>query len=188
MKSLFVLLALTVLFFPTIFSINASAAQIDVLDVTSVKFFNSAGIEIPASVVKTNETITIQVTVQNISSTAASTSVEFYDSTGTIWTINQPAAEGTQSISASGTFDFTTTLTINSPLKEGENYTIYAKASSAVGENVLGNNSGFAVLSVISPGGAIPIPETSIFIIPVMLLGVLYFVWKDDKHEQPQTE
>lgn len=182
MKSLFVLLALTVLFFPTIFSINANAATIDVLDINSVAIS-------PNKIAKIGYPITITATVKNLSSSPATTSVEFYDSTATIWIANQPAVEGTQNLAPKGSpgesKTFTITFNVNSPLKEGENYTIYAKASPAVGENVLGNNSNFAVLSVVAPGGAIPIPETSIFIVPVLLLGVLYFVWKDDKNEQP---
>ena len=123
---------------------------------------------------------------------ATDITVQFYESTGTL--IFSPDNE-TKTIPANSEQTFSVTYTINSlPLKEGDNYTIYAKAEQYIdavdpskNENVLGNNSGFAVLSVVSSGGAIPIPETSILLLPLMLLGVLYFVWKDDKNET-QTE
>ncbi|MDO8537967.1 MAG: hypothetical protein Q7S21_03730 [archaeon] len=153
------------------------------------KIVDSTGNELPSNLAKIGNPVIFIATIKNVSTTSASASLEFFDSASNVWSNNQPAIEGTQNIAAGASADFSLPYTVGIPvqLKEGDNYTIYAKASSGTSETVLGNNSSFLVMSVIGNSGAIPIPETSIYLLPVMLLGVLYFVWKDDKNE-PQTD
>lgn len=171
MKSLSLFLAI-ILFFSSV-----SAQSIDVLSVVSFEFRPDNIVE------KSAGSITVRVEVKNVSaSDVNSTDIEFSENSGTLPTITL----SDESIPAGETRIFTVQYDLNSTV-EGENYAVYAKASAAQNETVLGNNSLFEVLSIVSTRSVLPINETSLLIIPLMLLGILYFVWKDDKNE-PQLE
>ena len=174
MKSLPVLLAIFLIFS----SPTALSQSTDVLSILSFGFQPDNIVE------KSAGNITIEVEVKNVSTSIVSTDVEFSENSDTLPTIT--SIEGIQSIPAGGTTTFTAQYDLTNAI-EGNNYTVYARVSPAQNETVLGNNSLFGVLSVIKTGTVLPISETSLVIIPLMLLGILYIVWKDDKNA-PQLE
>ena len=174
MKSLPVLLAIFLIFS----SPTALSQSTDVLSILSFEFQPDNIVE------KSAGNITIEVEVKNVSTSIVSTDVEFSENSDTLPTIT--SLQGVQNIPAGETKTFTVQYDLT-PTVEGNNYTVYARVNPAENETVLGNNSLFGVLSVINTKSVLPINETSLLIIPLMLLGILYFVWKDDKNE-PQLE